>query len=269
MEFLYDKFDEEQCREYLDRIGFTFDGEVTKENLDAIVWANQKAVPFENLAPGRGLGTLELSKEALFQKVVRDRRGGFCFELNGALYYLLRGLGYDCYSVLSRIVGPNRPGFGGMAHRGIVVRIDGGECYVDVGFGGVKPPFAVMVNAGNQTVRGKTYRVQDGENGWRVLWKETEEGGAPVLQYSVSGFQDFEFGIFCDAMVAPPDAGFRVNTMANICTEDGYFDFRNGTLTEVRGEEKTVREASEDEFEDLMKNIFGIDIPGLREKGRV
>jgi len=269
MEFLYDRFDEAQCTAYLKRINFFFDGACTKENLDGIILAHQKTVPFENLAPGRGLGTVDLSKEALFKKVVEDRRGGFCFELNGALYYLLRGLNYDCYSVLSRITGPNRPGFGGMSHRGLVVRLDGREAYADVGFGGVKPPFAVWVSEEKQTVRGKTYFVRNGENGWRVLWKETAEGEAPVLLFSVSGFQDFEFSVFCDAMLAQPGCGFKLNTMANICTENGYFDFRNGILTEVSGEEKSLRETAPEEFPGLMKELFGIDIEALRDRGRV
>jgi N-hydroxyarylamine O-acetyltransferase len=45
-------------------------------------------VPFENLSVHRG-ESIDLMAEALVDKLVIGRRGGFCYELNGAFGALL------------------------------------------------------------------------------------------------------------------------------------------------------------------------------------
>jgi len=52
------------------------------------------AVPFENLSIHRR-EPIVLSDDALFEKIVQRRRGGFCYELNGLFAALLRALGFN------------------------------------------------------------------------------------------------------------------------------------------------------------------------------
>ncbi len=261
LRFRYDAFTEEQCAEYLTRIGFVYDGAPTKENLDQILRCHLTSVPFENLAPRYGFGTVDLSRDALFEKIVRQHRGGFCFELNGALYYLLRGLGYDCYSSLVRICAKGSDQFRGLSHRGVIVRIGGKEHFADVGFGGAKLPMAVEVSDRLQECDGKFYRGADGENGWKlILMKEEGEEERPIFAYSPAALQDDEFGPFCDALLKSPESGFRRGLMVNICTETGgYRDLRNLTLTVSEGGKKDVREIREEELPEVLKEHFGID----------
>jgi N-hydroxyarylamine O-acetyltransferase len=91
------------------------------------------AVPFDNLDVfhGRGADTDVASSVA---KIVERRRGGWCFELNGALGWLLRELGYDVTYVSCRVHldsgwGPE------LDHCALVVRVHGEPWFVDVGFG--------------------------------------------------------------------------------------------------------------------------------------
>ena len=68
--------------------------EQTLEGLAELGLAHLCAVPFENLdiAAGRALS---LEPEAIYDKIVARRRGGFCYELNGLFAWLLRELGFD------------------------------------------------------------------------------------------------------------------------------------------------------------------------------
>ena len=78
---------------YLARIGYEGSTEPTLETLAGIVLAHLRAVPFENLDIVPLARPLRLDPEGLFAKIVGERRGGYCFELNGTLALLLEDLG--------------------------------------------------------------------------------------------------------------------------------------------------------------------------------
>ena len=96
-----------QVRAYLDRIGLASmpaDAAPSVELLDALIRAHQLSVPFSTAdIAGRGIApSLEL--DALYKKIVEDRHGGFCFELNMLFDKLLLSLGFDARPCLSRSV---------------------------------------------------------------------------------------------------------------------------------------------------------------------
>ena len=97
-------------RAYLDRIDYHSPLEPTAETLRALHMAHMLAVPFENLNIGRGW-PIVLDQDALFEKIVVRRRGGFCYELNGLFAALLRALGFEV-TLLSAGVARADGGFG-------------------------------------------------------------------------------------------------------------------------------------------------------------
>ena len=54
--------------------------------------AHQMTVPFENLSIHLG-EPISLDEDDLIGKIVSRRRGGFCYELNGAFAILLEAMG--------------------------------------------------------------------------------------------------------------------------------------------------------------------------------
>ncbi|MFI5608443.1 arylamine N-acetyltransferase [Amycolatopsis sp. NPDC051903] len=91
-------------------------------------------VPFENLSIHLG-EPIELTEDALFDKIVHRRRGGFCYELNGLFTALLRELGFDAELRGAYVFdGEGVPG-PPLDHAAVVVRLDGEQWLVDVGFG--------------------------------------------------------------------------------------------------------------------------------------
>ena len=123
---------------YLARIGWEGDAPVTRKTLDGLVYAHQCRVPFET-ADLVALGeTPSLEMSDLYQKIVVDRHGGFCFELNKMFELLLRSVGFEVRPCLSRAV-RGREGRMPINHRGTLVSLDGELLSVDVGFGGPLP----------------------------------------------------------------------------------------------------------------------------------
>ena len=87
--------------EYLARIGYAGSIEPTTEGLRALHRAHMLTVPFENLDIGLKR-EISCDAESAVRKIVERRRGGFCYELNGAFAWLLRELGSSGKSGMSR-----------------------------------------------------------------------------------------------------------------------------------------------------------------------
>lgn len=79
---------------YLELLGLTGQVAPDLDNLEKLQRAHLSVVPFENLDvfARRGVRTDDLWSTT---KIVERRRGGWCFELNGAFAALLEALGYE------------------------------------------------------------------------------------------------------------------------------------------------------------------------------
>ena len=92
-------------------------------------------VPFENLHVFHRVG-VQTDIEWSYQKVVEQRRGGWCFELNGCFAELLRRLGFrvDLLScrTFDAVTGGLSPDFD---HLTLLVHVDGAPYLADVGWG--------------------------------------------------------------------------------------------------------------------------------------
>ena len=91
---------------YLERIGLARDEDLpaTKETLHKLILAHLTHVPFENLDVYEKNLCPDLTVQGLFDKIVTNRRGGYCFEMNGIFYTLLQAVGYTCYPVIGRVL---------------------------------------------------------------------------------------------------------------------------------------------------------------------
>lgn len=120
---------------YLRRIGAEHPAWPTVDVLRELHLRHLKAVPFENLSIHFG-EEIVLEEKRLFGKVVGERRGGFCFELNGLLGALLAALGFDVTLLAARVYGEE--GRLGIPYDHLALRVrtvDGGDWLADVGFG--------------------------------------------------------------------------------------------------------------------------------------
>ena len=115
----------EQVKAYLARIGLSGELPLTAETLTRIVSAHYQTVPYENLFILSGT-PLDLSPEALFQKIVLEHRGGFCFELNAALGELLEGLGFSVTHLAARFLRGEPEGIPMRRHHILLASAGGG-----------------------------------------------------------------------------------------------------------------------------------------------
>ncbi|GEM48948.1 arylamine N-acetyltransferase family protein [Deinococcus cellulosilyticus] len=130
-------------QKYLERI----ECQVRPPSLDHLSELQQKHLqhlPFETLSLHLGQ-PIELNIDALLEKILDRKRGGFCYELNSAFAWLLKSLGYDVRLIMSQPFkgdGTLAPPF---AHLALKVVLDGQAYLVDVGFNdGSVHPFPIL-----------------------------------------------------------------------------------------------------------------------------
>jgi len=120
---------------YLNRVGVSAPIACDAAGLRTLHRAHQLTVPFENLSIHLA-EPVSLDEHDLIDKIVRRRRGGFCYELNGGFALLLEALGARVRRVAARVYGA--AGLGPpFDHLALIVRpADGsGPWLADVGFG--------------------------------------------------------------------------------------------------------------------------------------
>jgi len=120
---------------YLARIGYTGPREPTLDVLHALTAAHAQAIPFENLDVLLGRG-IELGPDAVFDKLVRRRRGGYCFEQNGLFLEALTALGFHAVPLSARVrIDRPRDVLPPRTHLFLRVEVAGESWLTDVGVG--------------------------------------------------------------------------------------------------------------------------------------
>ena len=166
---------------YLHRIGLTTCAP-DLSGLKSLQAAQISAIPFENVLPFLGR-VPQLDPENRWQKLVEDRCGGYCFELNSLLGEALAALGFASRQVLARVRQGAAEG-GARSHLAFVVTLDGTEWLVDAGFGGQAPAEPVRISEDAQPIRDQIYRLRFEEaSGEHVLGRLTDEGWFPLYGF--------------------------------------------------------------------------------------
>ena len=165
---------------WLSRLALSSDLPVTLDSLTTITRAHLDRIPFENLTVFCG-DVPDISLDALAEKILRQRRGGYCVELNPLLCAGLRALGFDARLRMARVLW-QRDVPGPHSHCLCLVRIGGDEYLVDVGFGGPSPTAPLLLGSDGPDLRiaprdglGTVLSRQVGRGDWRDLYAFTDE----------------------------------------------------------------------------------------------
>ncbi|MEU7002367.1 arylamine N-acetyltransferase [Nonomuraea sp. NPDC046570] len=216
--------------------------------------AHLAAVPFENLAIHLGEPVV-LSEDALFDKIVQRRRGGFCYELNGAFALLLTALGYQVTLLSARVFGGERPGppFDHMA-----LRVDLDEPWlVDVGFGTfAHHPLRLRPGVEQRDPAGVAEIVEHGPHGDL----DVHLNGEPQYRLDPRGYDLDDFVPTCWFQQTSPDSHFTRSLTCSRLTDRGRITLSGSRLIETADGERTERPLAEDEILPAYRAHFGITL---------
>ena len=230
---------------YLERIGCTEKITLDLKGLDSLIYAHQLSVPYENTDIYEYGLPIRLEADALSRKIIEERRGGYCFELNGLFFSLLYTLGFDAYPCSCRVM-KNSGSLAPIRHRGTSVRLDKQLYYCDVGYGGRMYPGAVLIREKNRQERmGEEFWMEQYDESWWMLKrKETREGNEEgFCELMVGTFQNspLDYCALNEFCWNSPDSPFRRHLRAHIRTETGYCGLIDRKLTTIREGREEIR----------------------------
>ncbi|HKH99958.1 MAG TPA: arylamine N-acetyltransferase [Candidatus Sulfotelmatobacter sp.] len=244
---------------YLDRIGYAGSTTPAVDTLRAIHHAHLMTVPFENLDIALGR-KIVVDEDVTVRKVVELRRGGFCYELNGAFAALLRALGFQV-TLLSARVSRERGGEGREFDH-LTLRVDLEEPWLaDVGFGeSFLEPLRLEVGRKQVDPAGTFLLVQLGE---RLQLEKAEPADRWKRQYSFSLVprQLKDFAGMCHYHQTSPESHFTQNSICTRATPDGRVTLAGMKWIVTRGGQREERMLdSEEERSNVLRNHFGITL---------
>ncbi|MFB6210496.1 MAG: arylamine N-acetyltransferase [Halobacteriales archaeon] len=259
---------------YLHRIGLDSVPENTPSYRSLAILQRQhlRTVPFENLDIIHG-PEIVLDHDRLFEKIVTNNRGGFCYELNGLFERLLAALGFETTRVGCRVCNDAGELSPDTDHLSIIVELDR-PYLVDVGFGDFARQPLPFTGEPQTDVSG-TYCIQPDCSGTETFgaYRITDEAdpstgttddpaGACELQLAFS-WEGRPFSAFTERCVyhqTSPESHFTDGPIATIATADGRRSVSDETvtITTENGVEKRPLE-SHDERVRLLDEWFGLD----------
>jgi N-hydroxyarylamine O-acetyltransferase len=244
---------------YLSRIGLT-DCPPTLEGLKALQRYQCAAIPFENALPFTGR-VPDVGPDGIWQKIVGDKRGGYCFELNTLLGQALEALGFSAIPVLARVrMGAAEGGI--RNHLAHIVTLDGTEWLVDAGFGSSTPAEPVNLTSGEpQEIFGRTYRIRrDQAAGEEVLERLKGEDWQSLYGFDRLPPKTIDIEAANYLCATWEKSSFPTNMKLYRLTDEGRLSFINGTARKVSGgEDRSWQIDSLEELETFMTADMGLD----------
>ncbi|MEP6636696.1 MAG: arylamine N-acetyltransferase [Acidobacteriota bacterium] len=246
---------------YLERINYNGSLAPTAETLRALQAAHLLAVPFENLSI-HAKQPIVLSDEALFAKIVQNKRGGFCYEANGLFAALLRALGFNV-AMLSAEVANAEGEFGPeFDHMTLMVTL-AERWLVDVGFGDSFLEPLLLDDRGDQVQGNRAYRIlSDGSHLTLMQSKEKEDWKAQY-RFTLQPHAYADYDEMCRYHQTSPASHFTRSRICSRATEEGRIslsEMRFITTSEVGADqvrhERTL--TSEEEYAAVLRDHFGV-----------
>jgi N-hydroxyarylamine O-acetyltransferase len=240
---------------YLKRIEYQGSLEPTLETLRALHRQHLLTIPYENLDIHLGR-RLELNEKRIFEKIVLEKRGGWCFEMNGLFAWVLRDLGFEV-DLLSGAVGRERVGAEAEGNH-LVLLVKLPQPYIaDVGFGDLPEP--LPLGEGDYQQGFLTVRLTKEAERW--TFHNHEYGGAKGFDFTLQSHQLADFTTQCHRLQTSPDSGFVQKTVCQRFLPDGFVTLRGAVLTTVKANGATKRVIdSEKEYKEILRDFFGLEL---------
>jgi N-hydroxyarylamine O-acetyltransferase len=246
---------------YLQRIHYAGSLEPTIPTLRALHLAHLLAVPFENLDIHLGR-PISLEQEALFDKIVPRRRGGFCYELNGLFAALLEALGFDV-TLLSASDAHADGSFGPeFDHLTLRVRCTDSPVIpwlADVGWGDTFREPLRLDQVGEQIEGKRAYRI-DRVGDARILWQRDYNGHWERQYRFTLRPRDFDdFLPMSHYHQTSPDSLFTRKQLCTLATVDGRITLDDSRLiTTVDGVRQEKPIDDDQTYRRILEERFGI-----------
>lgn len=248
---------------YLSRIKYHGPVDVSAKTLIELHRAHMLSVPFENLDIHLGR-PIVLEETKLLHKIVEERRGGFCYELNGAFSALLRALGFQV-SMLSAGVAREDGSFDPpFDHMALLVELEK-RWLADVGFGDSFREPLLLDQRGEQVQDSDAYRLVE-EDEHLVLQRREGDLWKPQYRFTLEPYKYADYAEMCRYHQTSPESPFTQRRTCSRSTLEGRITVTGMRLIFTdRGEREERELASHEDWITALRDHFGIELESVHK----
>ena len=243
---------------YLQRLNYNGPRTRTLETLQALHQAHLLAVPFENLDIHLGRAIV-LEEEALYDKIVRQRRGGFCYELNGLFAALLRELDFEVNLLSGRVMenGEFGPEFD---HLTLLVPLEE-RWLADIGFGDSFREPLRLAESKEQIQHGVAYRLNNSGGQWTMQRRLPNHDWEQQYRFTLQPHRLTDLAGMCRYHQTSPASHFTQQRICSRATPEGRVTLSDMRLiiTDNGQRQETVLQ-NQEEYSHALQEHFGIDL---------
>jgi N-hydroxyarylamine O-acetyltransferase len=252
---------------YLKRIGYSGPRSPTLATLRALQQQHPFAIPFENL-DALLEKPVRLDLPSLEHKLVRSRRGGYCFEQNLLFKHALGALGFAVTALAARVVWERPAGeVRARTHMVLLVELDGEPYVCDVGFGGLTATAPLRLTPDvEQPTPHETFRVVRDAKEFAV---EAEVRGQwrRLYRFDLQEQEQVDIEMLNHYVMSHAESPMRSRLIAARVAADRRFGLGNGSFSVHRlsGASEQRRIGTAAELREVLETTFGIEVPAGRD----
>ncbi|XP_037520736.1 arylamine N-acetyltransferase-like [Rhipicephalus sanguineus] len=240
--------------------------ELNLATLNTLIRAHVERIPFQGI--DAFVGHLpSLDDDSVFRKLIEQRRGGYCVELNNLFGRLLETLGFKFHirAARTRWGRPLNTPLTPLGHMLFCVDLgDEGQYFADVGFGGPNPFKALPVEG--EAAPYRTRRLDD-EGNVEVAIKLTGSGSAsatwrPIYHVFSPPQKYIDFVQTYWFVSLHPRSLFRHTLVVGRFVDDSWLTLVDGRFSRrfISGQVEQRRIADADELIGLLHTEFGLKL---------
>jgi N-hydroxyarylamine O-acetyltransferase len=242
---------------YLARIGFTGSTKVDAGTLRPLHLAHLYAVPFENLDISLGR-KIVCDEERFVRKIVDSRRGGFCYELNGAFAALLRALGFRVSLFSARVAREDGTASPEFDHLALLVDLEE-PWLADVGFGDCFLEPLRLKTESEQEQPGGPFRIVPVGDVMIVQRQLADQAWKSLYQFTLKAHELVDFEPRCQWQQTSPESHFVQQRICTRATPEGRITLSDLKLIRtMHGKREERMLAGEDEWKAVLLEHFGV-----------
>ena len=246
-------------KKYLERINYAGATNTTLEVLSTLQRLYLMHVPFENLDIHNNT---KIDLTNLFDKIVTRKRGGFCYELNGLFYDLLKAIGFTVKMVSARVYNGKNGYSKEFDHMTLIVTIADDDFLVDVGFGEFAlTPIKIELNK-EINDPAEIFKIEHLDETYKVVKKKNTVGEfIPEYIFSEKERQLQDFYGMCNYHQTSSESHFTKKIICSLPMENGRITLTGDTLKITENGLVSQRKLSdEQEINKVLWNYFGIQL---------
>ena len=226
------------------------------DGIKALMNKHLTTFPFSSVAVQLGRD-VSLDIDDIYKKVVKDRKGGYCFEHNKLFYEVLKQLGFDVTPYLARVVN-NQDITPPKTHRITMLNYEGERYLIDVGFGFMSANVPVKFGGDyTESHMSRLYRIEESGDGFFRYQFLKDNDHYTMYKFDLNPCYegDFELGNFYS--YKHPKAAFVNNLVLSMITDYEIRSLRNGGYQKIfkdRVEEVPFKSA--EALNEILKDDF-------------